>query len=52
MELDCLNTEEKKQNDILLRMEESQKQFEGYYFDNDHDESIRNKNSKTVAFIK
>lgn len=33
MELDFMNTEERKQNDQLLQRESLQKEFEGYYYD-------------------
>ena len=46
MEIDNMNTEERRQNELLVRRDSIQKEFQGYYFD--ENKSPKNGNKKIV----
>lgn len=51
MEMDFMNTEERKQNDLLLQRETLQKEFDGYYFDSNNKAIIQKRNSNSQVSL-
>jgi hypothetical protein len=49
MELDFMNTEEQKQNDLLHQRESLQKEFEGYYYDSSNKSMIQKRNNNPMV---
>jgi len=49
MELDLMNTEERKQNDLLLYRESLQKEFEGYYYNSSNKIMIQKRDNNSMV---
>jgi len=52
MEIDNMNTEERRQNEQLLRSDAAQKEFQGYHYDENNKNSKKAIESPSVNLLK
>ncbi len=54
LEVDNMNTEERRQHDLLLRRDNMQGEFQGYYYDDKKSNHVKkdDNNATTVRLMK